>query len=269
MLNLNFTSFKNITFDEGKILYDFVLKNKIQSILEIGTYAGYCTIWLAKACEQNRGNVYTIDYRRNLNPDSSIMFKINKISNVFCKKVDGDFNILLGELKKIDKKFDLIIVDECHENISNLFTLIKNYCNDHSYIFFHDIMCKPSEYMKTPDFWNSINNINGFNIQKNEIATYDEKENINGFGILELTKVEEKKTPTEEKEVITKPTIQEKKEIEDMEEAIKEAKPIITQEIKNIEPIVQEEKTIINEKDSKEEKITQEKKNQKRKKSDT
>ena len=246
MLNLNFTSFKNITFDEGKILYDFVLKNKIQSILEIGTHAGYSTIWLAKACEQNQGTVHTVDYQRNLNPDSLAMFKINRVGNVFCKTVNGDFETLKEELKKINEKFDLIVIDECHENISELFTSIKNHYNDHCYVIFHDIMCSSSNYMKTPKFWASIYQIPGFEIKKNEVVTYDEKENKNGFGIVELIKIEK-----------------------EIKEDIARSINIQKRAEENVINVVEETKIADIEKDFKEEKLTQEKKSRKTKKNDT
>lgn len=47
--------------ETGELLFQIVLEKKPQYIVELGTSAGYSTVWLAAACAQYGGHVYTID----------------------------------------------------------------------------------------------------------------------------------------------------------------------------------------------------------------
>jgi len=51
----------NVPYEDGKILYDLVVKNRFKDILEIGTSTGHSTIWLAWATAKTGGKVTTIE----------------------------------------------------------------------------------------------------------------------------------------------------------------------------------------------------------------
>jgi len=51
----------NVSYEDGKILYDFVLKWNCKNIVEIGTSTGLSTIWLAWAAAKTGGKVITIE----------------------------------------------------------------------------------------------------------------------------------------------------------------------------------------------------------------
>lgn len=55
----------NVPYEDGKILYDLVLKGGFKNILEIGTSTGHSTIWLAWAASKTGGSVTTIE----INPE--------------------------------------------------------------------------------------------------------------------------------------------------------------------------------------------------------
>ena len=54
-------SYWNVPYQDGKILYDLVLKGGFKNILEIGTSTGHSTIWLAWAASKTGGMVTTIE----------------------------------------------------------------------------------------------------------------------------------------------------------------------------------------------------------------
>jgi len=54
----------NVPYEDGKILYDLVLKRNFRHILEIGTSTGHSTIWLAWAASKTGGQVTTIEIDR-------------------------------------------------------------------------------------------------------------------------------------------------------------------------------------------------------------
>jgi predicted O-methyltransferase YrrM len=51
----------NIPYQDGKVLFDLIIKNQYKSALEIGTSTGHSTIWLAWAMSKTGGKVITIE----------------------------------------------------------------------------------------------------------------------------------------------------------------------------------------------------------------
>ncbi|NJN27417.1 MAG: methyltransferase [Cyclobacteriaceae bacterium] len=51
----------NVPYEDGKVLYDLIIKNKYQSALEIGTSTGHSTIWMAWAMSKTGGKVISIE----------------------------------------------------------------------------------------------------------------------------------------------------------------------------------------------------------------
>ncbi len=55
----------NVPYEDGKILYNLILKGNFKNILEIGTSTGHSTIWLAWAAAKRGGRVTTIEIDRS------------------------------------------------------------------------------------------------------------------------------------------------------------------------------------------------------------
>jgi caffeoyl-CoA O-methyltransferase len=51
----------NVPYQDGKVLYDIIIKNKYTSGLEIGTSTGHSTIWMAWAMSKTGGKVTTVE----------------------------------------------------------------------------------------------------------------------------------------------------------------------------------------------------------------
>ena len=51
----------NVPYQDGKLLYDIIIKNNYTSGLEIGTSTGHSTIWMAWAMSKTGGKVITIE----------------------------------------------------------------------------------------------------------------------------------------------------------------------------------------------------------------
>jgi len=51
----------NIPYEDGKVLFDLIVKNKYTSALEIGTSTGHSTVWIAWAMSKTGGKVVTIE----------------------------------------------------------------------------------------------------------------------------------------------------------------------------------------------------------------
>jgi caffeoyl-CoA O-methyltransferase len=51
----------NVSYEDGRFLYDLVLKGNCKNIIEIGTSTGHSTIWLAWAAAKTGGKVLTVE----------------------------------------------------------------------------------------------------------------------------------------------------------------------------------------------------------------
>jgi len=62
-LNANKNDWRNwnVPYEDGRVLYDLIVKNKYTSALEIGTSTGHSTVWLAWAMSKTGGKVVTIE----------------------------------------------------------------------------------------------------------------------------------------------------------------------------------------------------------------
>jgi caffeoyl-CoA O-methyltransferase len=51
----------NVPYEDGKVLYDLILKNNYKRALEIGTSTGHSSIWIAWALSKTGGKLITIE----------------------------------------------------------------------------------------------------------------------------------------------------------------------------------------------------------------
>jgi caffeoyl-CoA O-methyltransferase len=65
----------NVSYKDGEILYDLVIKGNFKNILEIGTSTGHSTIWLAWAASRTGGKVTTIEIDKNRHETALVNFR--------------------------------------------------------------------------------------------------------------------------------------------------------------------------------------------------
>ena len=51
----------NVPYEDGKVLYDLIIKNNYTRALEIGTSTGHSAIWMAWALSKTGGRLITIE----------------------------------------------------------------------------------------------------------------------------------------------------------------------------------------------------------------
>src|SRR5690606_4890968 len=51
----------NVPYDDGKVLYDIIVKNNYRSALEIGTSTGHSTVWMAWALSKTGRKLVTVE----------------------------------------------------------------------------------------------------------------------------------------------------------------------------------------------------------------
>lgn len=101
----------------AKFLYDVVLATQSKQILELGTSAGYSTIWLAHATQQLGGHVDTIEYFSGKQEAAAQHFKEMNLEPFITLHKD----MILNVLKSWTKDIDFIFMDADRGNYDEYF----------------------------------------------------------------------------------------------------------------------------------------------------
>jgi predicted O-methyltransferase YrrM len=97
----------NVPFEDGKLLYELILKNKYTSGLEIGTSTGHSTIWMAWAMSKTGGKVITIEI-----DEGRYKTAIDNIEKAGLSEfVDARLADAHEEVKKLPGPFDFVFSD--------------------------------------------------------------------------------------------------------------------------------------------------------------
>jgi len=97
----------NVPYEDGKILYDLVVKGNFKSILEIGTSTGHSTIWLAWAAAKTGGKVTTIEIDRERHETALKNFRAAGLSGYIDARL-GDAHRIVPSL---GGPFDFVFCD--------------------------------------------------------------------------------------------------------------------------------------------------------------
>jgi predicted O-methyltransferase YrrM len=97
----------NVPYEDGKILYDLVVKNRFKNIIEIGTSTGHSTIWLAWAASKTGGKVTTIEIDRDRYTTALENFRKSGVAPYIDARL-GDAHELVRVLKG---PFDFVFCD--------------------------------------------------------------------------------------------------------------------------------------------------------------
>lgn len=98
----------NINPEEGKLLQILIKLGNYKKILEIGTFYGYSTIWLARIVKDiNDAKIYTIEKDVDSVKIARENFKKANLEDKIIILNDTAENIL----QNLDEKFDMIFID--------------------------------------------------------------------------------------------------------------------------------------------------------------
>jgi caffeoyl-CoA O-methyltransferase len=98
---------ENVTEDDGKLLYDLILKKGYTRALEIGTSTGHSGIWEAWALSKTGGTLITIEIEEFRHLAAARNFKASGLDGFIDARL-GDARTIVGE---IDGPFDFIFID--------------------------------------------------------------------------------------------------------------------------------------------------------------
>ncbi len=138
----------------GKLLYDFVLNTKPQSVLELGTAHGVSACYMAAALDEiGSGKILTIDLNSALQREPNIFYLLGQLKLQQYVEVsfnDHSYNWELMKLldkkfedRGVDKKqiFDFCFIDGAHdwEVDGFAFFLVLKLLKEGAYLLFDDL----------------------------------------------------------------------------------------------------------------------------------
>ncbi len=149
-----------ISRETGEFLYNFVIQNKIQKILELGTSVGYSGLWMGLALqylqkypqksepsEMSSVGLTTIDHSLVKLPIARDFFKKaglenivqihqGEIASVLPEIVNStsSINYTTGRDGKNDKKFDLLFFDADRSNYAKYLEILMPVIDENTYL---------------------------------------------------------------------------------------------------------------------------------------
>lgn len=108
-----------ITADTGMFFSILLKAIKARRVLEVGTSAGFSTLWLADAVGKN-GKIITIE----MDPQKIERARKNFKQAGVDKLIEIKQGVALDVLRKLKGKFDFVLLDADKENIIKYFDLV-------------------------------------------------------------------------------------------------------------------------------------------------
>ena len=97
----------NVSYQDGKVLYDLIIKGNYKSALEIGTSTGHSAIWIAWALSKTGGKLTTIEIDEGRYKTALKNFKRAGVENIVDARL-ADAHLLV---KKLEGPFDFVFSD--------------------------------------------------------------------------------------------------------------------------------------------------------------
>lgn len=133
----------NITPEEGKLLQVLIKLGNYKNILEIGTFYGYSTIWMAGALSEN-GNIVTIEKDENSYMQAKSNFLMANLNDKINIIKDNAINVL----NSLDIEFDMIFIDADKINYVNYLNWAEKHIRNGGLIVADNTLLSGAVYMK-------------------------------------------------------------------------------------------------------------------------
>lgn len=160
----------NISYEDGKILYDLVLEGNCKNIIEIGTSSGLSTIWLAWAAAKTGGKVLTIEVHEDRLNAALENFKKAGVAD-YIETRFGNAHEVVPELKG---PVDFVFCDANKDWYLKYFKILEPNITLHGYFTAHNTL------------WAGRSNINEFLkylIDNKNFKTHMEKGSGEGISV--------------------------------------------------------------------------------------
>ncbi len=97
----------NVPAEDGRLLYDIILKKGYKRGLEIGTSNGYSALWLGMAFKKTGGNLITLEIEPKRAREAQENFEHAGLDEI----IDSRINDALKGIPALEGKFDFVFID--------------------------------------------------------------------------------------------------------------------------------------------------------------
>ncbi|MBN1561205.1 class I SAM-dependent methyltransferase [candidate division KSB1 bacterium] len=97
----------NVSYDDGRLLYDIIIKNGYTRALEIGTSTGHSSIWIAWALSKTGGRLITLEINADRHARAVENFRLAGLSDYIDAQL-GDAHQIV---KRLPGPFDFVFSD--------------------------------------------------------------------------------------------------------------------------------------------------------------
>jgi len=156
----------NVPKQDGKLLYDIIIKNNYKSALEIGTSTGHSSIWIAWALSKTGGKLITIDIDESRRKEA-----LQNIKEAGLEKyIDSRLADAHDLVKKLPGPFDFVFSDADKDWYKNYFMdvdpkLVVNGCYTSHNVSEKRHSNTPASYLeflkKLPNYKTTVNEEGG------------------------------------------------------------------------------------------------------------
>jgi len=140
----------NVTYEDGKILHDLIVKKAYTSALEIGTSTGHSTIWLAWAMSKTGGKVITIELNERRHEEALKNISDAGLSDYVDARL-GNAHILV---KQLAGPFDFVFSDADKEWYTQYFIDLESKLKSGGCFTTHNV----ADGLADTDFINYVKN---------------------------------------------------------------------------------------------------------------
>lgn len=111
----------NVPYEDGKTLYDLIIKNNYKQALEIGTSTGHSSIWIAWALSKTGGKLITIEINKERHEQALRNFKEVGVSEYIDARLADAHQLV----KELEGPFDFVFSDADKEWYTQYFKDIE------------------------------------------------------------------------------------------------------------------------------------------------
>jgi predicted O-methyltransferase YrrM len=97
----------NVPAEDGRLLYDLILENDYQRVLEVGTSNGYSALWMGFALKETGGRLITIEINEERAREARENIEKAGLSSV----IEVRLNDAMDEIPRLNGTFDMIFLD--------------------------------------------------------------------------------------------------------------------------------------------------------------
>ena len=158
----------NVPEADGRVLYDLIIENNCQKVLDIGTSTGHSAIWMAWALSKTGGRLITIEIDEGRHRQALSSFREAGLSSIIDARL-ADAHDLVKELKG---PFDFVFCDADKDWYKNYFMALAPKIEVGGCFTAHNVLSTYSrgirdflDYVKSrPNFETTINKASGAGI---------------------------------------------------------------------------------------------------------